>query len=166
RVVDIVRSLRSFSHPDMATLQNLDLREVLEDALRVTWNQVKRFEIIREYEEIPLIPGFRVLLSQVFMNLLLNAAQAMKTSGTITLRVLKKEAYVLVAVADSGPGIPKEHVSRLFDPFFTTKPVGEGTGLGLYISYGIVQKHHGDLLFSSEPGKGACFQVLLPMKQI
>jgi signal transduction histidine kinase len=163
RVIDIVRSLRSFSHPEASTLQSVNLVQVMEDSLRVAWNQVKRFELRKEFEDIPEIPGFPIQISQVFVNLLVNAAQSMENSGTITIKIMRKGKHAVVVISDTGKGIPKEHYSRLFDPFFTTKPVGQGTGLGLYISYGIVQKHHGDLVFRSEVDKGTSFQIILPL---
>jgi signal transduction histidine kinase len=138
---------------------------VLDEALNIVWGQVKRFEVNKEYVEAPAIFGSRIQLSQVFINLLLNAAQAMEGEGVISLKIMNKGTHVLVVVSDTGHGIPKEHYSRLFDPFFTTKAVGQGTGLGLYISYGIIQKHRGDLLFHSEVGRGTSFQVILPVQQ-
>jgi PAS domain S-box-containing protein len=163
RVIDIVKSLRSFSHPDTVSISELNVQEIMEEALHMVWGQVKRHEIVKEYAQVPIVKGVAVQISQVFVNLLLNAAQAMEKQGTITIKVLNKRNHVMVTVSDTGPGISKENYSRLFDPFFTTKPVGQGTGLGLYISYGIMQKHRGDLLFVSEPGKGATFQVILPV---
>jgi len=163
RVIDIVRSLRAFAHPEASTLQQVNLEAVMEDSLRVAWNQVKRYELKKEFEEIPAVPGFPIQISQVFVNLLVNAAQAMEGNGTITVKIMRKGNHAVVVVSDTGKGIAKEHYSRLFDPFFTTKPVGEGTGLGLYISYGIIQKHHGDLIFRSEVGKGTSFQIILPL---
>ena len=165
RVIDIVRSLRSFAHPEASTLQPVNLAMVMEDSLRVAWNQVKRFDLQKDFEEIPEVPGFPIQLSQVFVNLLVNAAQSMEAegTGTITVKIMRKGNHAVVVIGDTGKGIAKEHYSRLFDPFFTTKPVGQGTGLGLYISYGIIQKHRGDLVFRSEVGKGTSFQVILPL---
>jgi len=96
------------------------------------------------------------------VNLLHNAVQAMDAPGTIQIRVRLQGKFVQVSISDTGKGIPLADYSRIFNPFFTTKPIGEGTGLGLYISYGIVEKHKGELLFFSEEGKGTTFQVLLP----
>lgn len=163
RVAEIVRSLKSFSHPDVAERSQVRLADCMEDAIRVVWNQLKRFEIKKDYDELEPVEGWAVQLSQVFVNLLLNAAQAMGNDGVITIRIKQKGTHAMVSIADTGCGIAKEHYSRLFDPFFTTKPVGQGTGLGLYISYGIVQKHRGDLVFHSEEGKGTTFQMILPL---
>lgn len=162
RVIGIVRSLKSFAHPEEAEWKSVDLTECVEDSLRVVWNQIKRFDIQKDYEGVAPVDGWAVQLSQVFVNLLLNAAQAMEQEGTITIRIRQKGSHAMVSVSDTGCGIPQENYSRLFDPFFTTKPVGQGTGLGLYISYGIMQKHHGELVFHSEVGKGTTFQVIVP----
>lgn len=162
RVIGIVRSLKSFAHPEEAEWKSVDLVECVEDSLRVVWNQIKRFDIQKDYESVAPVEGWAVQLSQVFVNLLLNAAQAMEQDGVINIRIRQKGSYAMVSVSDTGCGIPQENYSRLFDPFFTTKPVGQGTGLGLYISYGIMQKHHGELVFHSEVGKGTTFQVIVP----
>jgi signal transduction histidine kinase len=109
-------------------------------------------------------------MNQVFMNLLVNAAHAVnKGRGTIHIRSgtegTAQESAAWVEVEDDGCGIAKENLARIFDPFFTTKPVGKGTGLGLSLSYGIVQKHHGRLEVRSEPGRGSCFRVTVPINQ-
>jgi len=104
-------------------------------------------------------------LNQVFMNLLVNAAQAIEKMGTITVRTGSGSDEVWVEVEDTGKGIPAEHLNRIFDPFFTTKPIGKGTGLGLSLSYGIVQKHHGRIEVKSEAGKGSTFRIWLPVRQ-
>ena len=104
-------------------------------------------------------------LNQVFMNLLINAAQAIEVFGTIILRTRHEGDRICVEVSDTGSGIPPEIIPKLFDPFFTTKPVGKGTGLGLSVSFGIVEKHHGKIEVQSEVGKGTTFRVWLPIKQ-
>jgi two-component system NtrC family sensor kinase len=101
-------------------------------------------------------------MSQVFMNLLVNAAYAIEDQGVITVRSWAEDGYVCVSVADTGRGIPEANLSRLFDPFFTTKEVGKGTGLGLNIAYDIVKKHNGEITVRSEPGKGTEFTVRIP----
>jgi len=166
RVIEIVKSLKSFTRPQNMDGQEVNLENLLEDSLRMAWNQVKGFEIRKQFDPCPSIPGWPTQLAQVFLNLIVNAAQALQgvTSGVITLKIQNKGSHAIVVISDNGCGIAKENFSRLFDPFFTTKPIGEGTGLGLYISYGIIQKHHGDLIFSSEQGKGTSFQIVLPIK--
>jgi signal transduction histidine kinase len=105
-------------------------------------------------------------LNQVFMNLMVNAAQAIEgPRGTITLRTGAADGQVWIEVQDTGKGIPAENLNRIFDPFFTTKPVGKGTGLGLSLAYGIVQKHNGKIEVASVPGSGTTFRVVLPVKQ-
>jgi signal transduction histidine kinase len=104
-------------------------------------------------------------LNQVFMNLLVNAAHAMESRGTITLRTGTEDDGVFVEIQDSGKGMTPEVQKRIFEPFFTTKPVGKGTGLGLSLSYGIVQKHHGRISVASAPGQGTTFRVWVPVGQ-
>ncbi len=165
RVVGIVRSLKTFSHPQQTEKKLVDLPICIDNSIRVIWNEVKHFTIQKEYEDVPLVEGWDVQLSQVFVNLLLNAAQACGNDGVIQIRLKRAGEHVVIHISDNGCGIPQEYYSQLFNPFFTTKPVGQGTGLGLYISYGIVQKHHGDLVFHSEVGKGTTFQIVLPTHQ-
>jgi PAS domain S-box-containing protein len=130
-----------------------------------------RANVVREYGEVPPVECMPAQLNQVFMNLLVNAAQAMSEGrrGTITVRCGadkdgSDEAWV--EVADDGCGISPENLKKIFDPFFTTKPVGKGTGLGLSLSFGIVEKHHGRIEVHSAPGAGAAFRVTLPVRQI
>lgn len=120
---------------------------------------------VREYSGLPAVECMPSQINQVFMNLLINAAQAIDKKGTITVRTGSSGDEVWLEVADTGNGIAPENMSRIFEPFFTTKPVGKGTGLGLSLSYGIVQKHHGRIEVKSEPGKGSTFRVWLPVRQ-
>jgi len=105
-------------------------------------------------------------INQVFMNLLVNAVQAIPERGTITLRTGFDASEVWVEVEDTGCGITSEHLNKIFEPFFTTRPVGKGTGLDLSLAYGIVKQHHGRLVVSSEVGQGALFRLTLPRKRI
>ena len=118
--------------------------------------------MVKEYGEIPPVTCIPAQLNQVFMNLLVNAAQAIDDSGTITVRSGEAGEEVWVEVADTGRGIKPEVLKRIFEPFFTTKPVGKGTGLGLSLSYGIVTKHGGRFDVRSTPGEGSNFRVWLP----
>jgi signal transduction histidine kinase len=121
---------------------------------------------VKNYTPLPEIECLASQLNQVVMNLVINAAQAMGPErGTITISNGVQGDNIWLEVADNGCGIPPETVQKIFDPFFTTKPVGEGTGLGLSLSYGIIKKHHGDICVSSEPGKGTTFRVVLPIRQ-
>ena len=125
----------------------------------------------KEYEDLPAIECFPMQLKQVFMNLLVNAYQAIEArvggeggTGRIRIRTRRGDGSVEIAVSDTGVGIAPEHVARIFDPFFTTKGVGSGTGLGLSTSYGIVQRHGGTIRVDSVPGEGTTFRVTLPVE--
>lgn len=166
RVKKIVLDLKTFSHVDQAEWQVADLHQGLESTLNIVWNELKyKAEVIKEYGVLPEVECIPSQLNQVFMNLMVNAAQAIENHGTITLRTGQTDEQVWVEVSDSGKGIAPEHLNRIFDPFFTTKPVGKGTGLGLSLSYGIVKKHHGRIDVDSTPGKGTTFRVWLPLRQ-
>jgi signal transduction histidine kinase len=163
RVTRIVRDLKNFSHVDQAELQFANIEEGIESTLRVVWNELKyKAEVVKEFGAIPSIQCFPFQLNQVFMNLLLNASQALEGKGTITIRTGFDAQEVWVEVSDTGKGIASEHLPRIFEPFFTTKPVGQGTGLGLSLSYGIVQKHNGSIEVVSEVGRGTTFKLRLP----
>jgi len=166
RVKQIVQDLRDFSHIDSGDWQLVDLHKGLDSTLNVIWNEIKfKAEVVKDYGELQLVQCLGSQLNQVFMNLIINAAHAIDKQGTIWLETGMQDDWVFVRVRDSGAGIAPEHLTRLFEPFFTTKPVGQGTGLGLSVSYSIVAKHHGRLEVESEPGKGAAFTVWLPQRQ-
>ncbi len=166
RVRQIVRDLKDFSRQDTGVWELADLHRGLDSTLNIVRNELKhKAEVVREYGELPQVECVPAQLNQVFMNLLVNAAQAIESHGTITVRSGHEGDMVWVEVADTGAGIPPENVKRLFEPFFTTKPVGLGTGLGLSLSYGIVQKHGGYIEVDSEPGRGSRFRVWLPVRQ-
>lgn len=165
RVTKIVRDLKDFSHVDESEYQATDLNAGMESTLNVVWNELKyKAEVVREYGGIPLVECVPAQINQVFMNLLVNAAQAIEERGTITVRSGHDGDEVWMEVADTGKGIPPEIQKRIFEPFFTTKPVGKGTGLGLSLSYDIVVKKHGGRIdVSSVPGKGSTFRIGLPV---
>ncbi len=163
RVTRIVQDLKNFSHPDSTERQLADLEQGLESTLRVVWNELKyKCQVTKNFAGLPQIMCHPFQLNQVFMNLLVNASQAIEKQGSIHIRTGFDDTEVWVAIEDSGKGIQPEHLSRLFDPFFTTKPVGQGTGLGLSLAYGIVQKHGGRIDVQSTPGQGSTFTVWLP----
>lgn len=165
RVTRIVQDLKDFSHVDESERQWADLEAGLESTLRVVWNELKyKAEVIKEFAGIPPVECFAFQLNQVFMNLLINASHAIEGRGTIAVRTGHDDTCVWVEVQDSGRGIKPEHLSRIFEPFFTTKPVGQGTGLGLSLAYGIVKKHDGRIEVKSELGQGTVFRVILPKK--
>lgn len=167
RVEKIIRSLRDFSRTDTGEMEPLDIHQCVNKALAVARNEIKyKATIETDFSELPDITGVDSQLGQVFLNLLVNAAQAIEEQGQITITTAQYDAeHIEVRVSDTGQGIEAENLDRLFDPFFTTKPVGKGTGLGLSLSYGIVQSHKGDMKVDSTPGQGTTFRVILPMKQ-
>ncbi len=164
RVKCIVQDLREFSRPSEESWQWVDLRTGLDSTLNVMWSEIKqKADVVKEYGEIPRVECLAAQVNQIFMNLLLNAAQAIDGHGSITLRTGQADAGVFVAITDSGQGMPPEMLDRIFDPFFTTKPVGSGTGLGLSVSYGIARKHGGRIDVESELGRGSTFTLWLPL---
>jgi PAS domain S-box-containing protein len=167
RVTKIVQDLKDFSRietEEQWTPENI--HNGIDSTLNVIWNELKyKCEVVKEYGELPDIDCLPSQLNQVFMNLLVNAAQSIETRGRITIRSGREGERVWVEVGDTGQGIPPENIPHLFDPFFTTKPVGKGTGLGLSVSYNIVEKHHGKIEVHSEVGKGTTFRVWLPIRQ-
>ena len=168
RVRKIVQDLKEFSRVD--THQEwvwASLHRGIDSTLNIVANEIKyRADVRREYGALPDIECLPSELNQVFLNLLVNAAQAIgPRRGLIVVRSGDDGDEVWVEVEDDGSGIAPEHLVRVFDPFFTTKPVGRGTGLGLSLSYGIVQKHHGRIDVRSEPGRGSCFRVTLPVRR-
>lgn len=166
RVKRIVQDLKDFSHVDESTWQHANLENGMDSTLNVVANEIKyNAEVIREYAGLPEVECMPSQINQVFLNLLMNAVQAIDRKGVITVRTGSSEQEVWVEVEDTGQGIAPEHINRIFDPFFTTKPVGKGTGLGLSLSYGIVQKHHGRIEVNSEVGKGTRFRICLPVRQ-
>jgi signal transduction histidine kinase len=166
RVTRIVQDLKDFSHVDESNWQHANLEQGIDSTLNVASNEIKyKAEVVKQYAGLPDIECMPSQLNQVFMNLLVNAAQAIDQKGTITVRTGSKGDEVWVEVEDTGKGIPADNLNRIFDPFFTTKPIGKGTGLGLSLAYGIIQKHHGRIEVKSEVGKGSTFRVTLPVKQ-
>jgi len=165
RVRRIVQDLKSFSRLDQAESSRINLNECLDTTINIAWNELKYIATLeREFGELPMIVCNPQQLNQVFLNLLVNAAQAMDKPGIITVRTWAEPGWVCVAVGDTGKGMTEEVRNRLFEPFFTTKAAGSGTGLGLSISADIVRKHHGDIQVVSEPGKGSTFTVRLPVE--
>jgi signal transduction histidine kinase len=166
RVKRIVQDLKDFSHVDETDKQWSCLEKGMDSTLNMVWNELKyKTDVVKEYAGIPDIECIPSQLNQVFMNLLINAAQAIEKRGQITVRTGREGQFVWVEVQDTGKGIKPEHLNRIFDPFFTTKPVGKGRGLGLSLSYGIVNKHSGRIEVQSEVGKGSNFRVWLPITQ-
>ncbi len=166
RIKKIVLDLKDFSRSSTdETWQWADLTKCLESTLAIVRNELKyKCEVIREFDTLPRIYCLPSQIEQVFVNLLVNAAQSIETHGTITIRTGQEQGKVWVEIADTGAGIPPDILPHIFDPFFTTKPVGSGTGLGLPVSYGIIERHHGRIEVHSEAGKGSTFHVTLPVQ--
>jgi PAS domain S-box-containing protein len=170
RIRHIVQDLRDFSHQDTGERVLADVNQCLDSTASIVWPMMKHLVVLeKEYRELPAVPCYPMQLKQVFMNLLVNAYQAIEEkarqpgeTGRIRLRTELAGDRVLVSVSDSGSGIAPEHVGRIFDPFFTTKKVGSGTGLGLSTSYSIVQRHGGTIEVESRRGVGTTFRVVLP----
>ena len=169
RVKKIVQDLKDFSHPDEGRLLYADLHQGIDSTLNIVANEIRyKADVVKDYGDIPVVECIQAQLNQVFMNLLVNAAHAMpgERRGKIFVRSgVGAGETVWIEIADDGCGIPPENLKKIFDPFFTTKPVGQGTGLGLSLSYGLVQKHHGQISVTSEAGQGTCFRIVLPVSQ-
>jgi two-component system NtrC family sensor kinase len=164
RVKNIVQSLKDFSHVDEAEWQFSDLHHGIESTLVIANNEFRdNAVVIREFGTLPRVKCLASQLNQVFMNLIVNAAHAIKANGIITIKTGCRDDWVWIEIGDNGEGIPKENISRIFDPFFTTKPIGKGTGLGLSLSYNIIAKHGGRIDVESEIGKGTRFTIHLPV---
>lgn len=165
RVKNIVQDLKDFSHVREAEWEWTDLEKGLESTLNIVHNELKyKATVEKHYDKLPLVRCVPSQINQVLMNLLVNAAQAIEDSGRITVATgTDGHDWVWIDISDTGSGIDAKDIDHLFDPFFTTKPVGQGTGLGLALSYSIVERHGGDIQVSSQLGEGSRFRVRLPV---
>jgi two-component system NtrC family sensor kinase len=168
RCRDIVRGLLDFSRQSEATMQQLDVNTVLQDTLALIAQQSAFFNVEIERRlaaNLPPVTGDRSQLQQVFLNILVNAVQAMEERGhiTITTRAAPAAREVHVRIEDTGCGIPADDIAKIFDPFFSTREGGRGTGLGLAIAYGIVTRHRGHIDVESAVGRGTAFTIRLPV---
>jgi two-component system NtrC family sensor kinase len=172
RIANIVGDLKTFSRVDHAEIKAIDLNKAMDAAIHIVWNELKyKVDIVKEYGEIPEVKCFPQKLSQVFMNILMNAVQAIEIKGAIRIKTKYVEEgrraddrFVEISISDTGRGIAKKDLSKIFDPFFTTKPPGQGTGLGLSIAYDIVAGHGGKIMVESEVGAGTTFTIRLPLE--
>jgi PAS domain S-box-containing protein len=163
---EIIAKLREFSHVDEGDVRPTDLAAVMDDAIRICWSELKhKVRIERDYRTLAAVPCHPQRIGQVFVNLLVNAAQAIDDKGVVRITIQENGAWAEMRIRDSGRGIPPENLPKLFQPFFTTKPVGTGTGLGLHVANKIVRGHGGEIAVTSQPGKGAEFVVRLPRSQ-
>ncbi|HLT14841.1 MAG TPA: ATP-binding protein [Marinobacter sp.] len=166
RVKTIISAMKDFSYIEDEEFKLADLHRGIETTLNVVNNELKyKAEVIREFGELPEIECIMSQLNQVIMNLLVNAAHAIEEFGKITVRTRHTGNNVEIEVEDTGTGISQEHLNRIFEPFFTTKPIGRGTGLGLSLSFNIIEKHNGTIDARSTVGQGTCFRITLPVTQ-
>lgn len=165
RVGQIVADLKNFAHPGNDKQMLMDINKGIESTLNVVANEVKyKAKVTKDFGDIPSVEGFPQKINQVFMNIFVNAAQAIEEKGDITIKTYAEGSDVKISIADNGSGIPEENLNKIFDPFFTTKEVGKGTGLGMNIVYNIIKEHNGNIEVESEMGKGTCFTITLPGK--
>ncbi|HJQ29152.1 MAG TPA: cyclic nucleotide-binding domain-containing protein [Rubrobacter sp.] len=165
-ISEIVKAVKTYSYLDQAPIQEVDVRESLENTLVLLRPRIESgVSITRDYaDDVPRIEAYGSDLNQVWTNILENAIDAVRAQGELTLHAYPENGAVVVEILDDGPGIPTEIQPRIFEPFFTTKPPGAGTGLGLHIAYNIVvHKHHGQIQVASEPGETR-FRVVLPVR--
>ncbi|GLR70433.1 sensor histidine kinase [Agaribacter marinus] len=169
RVSAIVANLKKVTHAGELNMEPADINNIIEDSIKVVWNELKyNMEIEKQLSPMPQVTCHSGEIHQVFMNLFLNASHACGDKGILSLKTstLEKEGkqWVAITVSDNGKGMPEDVRKKIFDPFFTTKPVGVGTGLGLSVSFGIIEKHQGTIKVKSEEGKGTTFIVCLPIE--
>lgn len=162
-IAKIVRDIKMFSRSDKGEFHPENLNRILDSVVGIVWNSIKtKIELKKEYAELPPVKCNPQQMSQVFLNLIVNASQAMDR-GTITLRTRSDDTHVVAEVADTGSGIPPEILDKIFEPFFTTKDADKGTGLGLSITHDIVKRHGGTIGVQSEVGRGTVFTIKLPL---
>lgn len=169
RVRDIVRNLRDFARLDEADFSEVDLNAALQSTLEIAAHEIKKktIDLRTHFADLPPVCCHPGKINQVFLNVLMNAIQASQAGGTVEVSTRTDEARIggaIIEVRDNGCGIKAEHLPRIFDPFFTTKPVGQGTGLGLSVSYGIIRDHGGSIEVESEVGRGTLFRIRLPFR--
>jgi two-component system, NtrC family, sensor kinase len=165
RMVQLIKSLRSFGRPDQSERDTVDLHEGVESTLALIAHDLRgRVEVVRDYGELPRLDCFPNQLNQVWMNLLVNASHAITGTGRITVHTRAEEQSVTVEIEDTGSGVPAENLNRIFEPGFTTKNGRIGMGLGLLIVRQIVERHGGRITVRSQPGNGSVFTVQLPLQ--
>ncbi len=166
RVKQIVQDLKDFSRIDEAEWQWADIHGGIDSTLNIAWNEIKyKAQLHKSYGSLPQIECVPSQINQVIMNLVVNSAHAIESSGNIYIRTSAEPNSIKIEVEDDGCGIPDKVINKIFDPFFTTKEIGKGTGLGLSLSYGIIKKHGGELRVHSTVGKGTIFTIILPIQQ-
>ena len=163
RIKKIVSDLRTFSRQSESSMGLVDINQVLESTLAMIWPEIKyKITVVKDYQAKTNILGDSTQLSQVFLNLLINASQAIAVKGNVTLSTYEDEENIYIKITDTGCGIPKELLAKIFDPFFSTK---KSSGLGLSVSYNIIKQHRGNIKVESPPGAGTTFTLTLPKKE-
>jgi signal transduction histidine kinase len=164
RIKRIVGSLRGFARVDTQLMEPVDLNEEIERSLTLVWNDLKyKCKVTKELQQVPKITGNPSQIDQVLVNMFINAGQAIDgKNGHITIKTYRDHSRVCIEIADNGKGIAEQHMEHIFDPFFTTKEVGVGTGLGLYIAYGIMKHHNGMIDVKSKVDHGTTFVLTFP----
>lgn len=167
RIQDLVLNLRRFSRLDEGDFQTVNVRESIETVLALLGHKLgNRIEVRRRYEAVPDLYCSPALLNQVVMNIIGNAADAIRATGAIDIETWSDDTTYVIRISDTGPGIPPELRERIFEPFFTTKPVGAGTGLGLAIAYSVVEAHKGTISVDSSPSGGTSFTIIIPRQNV
>ena len=167
RIKEIINGLRSFSRTDENVFKAGDINTDLESTLLILSNKIKHgIQIVKNFQELPLVEANHGKLNQVFLNIINNSIYAIKEKGIITIKTIVDNDQVVIEIKDNGPGIAKGHLEKIFEPFFTTKPIGKGTGLGLSISKGIIESHNGSLNVQSIEGQFTCFSIRIPINQV
>ncbi len=166
QILSIVAGLKSFSRTTDTAFSSCDINQCIENSLKMARNELKyKCTLIKELSPLPEVYGNTNQLTQVFVNLLVNASQAISDKGTISIKTFVERTKVVVVMSDSGCGISPENLAKVFDPFFTTKPVGIGCGLGLSISYGIIHDHGGSIEIETKENVGTTFIIRLPFRR-
>ena len=169
RASEIINNLLNFARFSESDFKEVNINRLMSDTISLLEHQLRKNGITLEMDladELPETLGNGGKLQQVFMNLFLNAKDAMPRGGTLSLRSYENNSEIVIEINDTGVGISKEDIKKIYDPFFTTKSVGKGTGLGLSVSFGIIQEHSGRISVESQPNKGTSFSLYLPVKRI
>lgn len=164
RVRKIVYELNSFARMDEEEYKEADINECIESAIVIVWNELKyKAELRKDYGNLPRIKCYPRQISQVFVNLLINAVNSIEEKGVIGIRTWQEDNSVWMEVSDTGSGMSRENMIKIFEPFFTTREAGQGTGLGLSITSEIVQRHQGEITVKNEAGQGTTFTIRIPI---
>ena len=166
RVKEIVANLSNYANTSKDLVEDVDINLQIDKSINLAWNELKyKCEIVKSYGQIPKIPINPGQITQVFINLLVNAAQAIETKGQIFITTRSQEHYITISIKDTGKGIPSDQIDKILDPFFTTKRAGVGTGLGLSIVNSILKIYNGKIDIESQIGVGTTFHIRLPVKE-